>query len=128
MKALSIASLIALGISGAACSQDADATAEDTPPAETSSETADVGGSFNLGLPTEVDNSAATNAGEFNLALPGDAPASTDGFNLATDVSASSGLSELPEIETDIVQSEDAALSDVLETEPSDDEPVIRLD
>lgn len=124
MKALSIASLIALGIAGTACSQDADVQAEDTQPAEA----ADVGGSFNLGLPTETDPSATAGASGFNLALPGDAPASTDGFNLAADVSASNGLSELPEIETDIVQSEDRTLSEVLETDPADDEPVIRLD
>lgn len=128
MKALSIASLIALGIAGTACSQDADVQAEDTQPAEATTEAADVGGSFNLGLPTETDPSATAGASGFNLALPGDAPASTDGFNLAADVSASNGLSELPEIETDIVQSDDSTLSDVLETEPTDDEPVIRLD
>ena len=64
----------------------------------------------------------------FNLALPGDAPASTDGFNLAADVSASNGLSELPEIQADIVQADESTLSDVLEPEVTDDEPVIRLD
>ena len=123
MKALSIASLIALGIAGTACSQDADAKAEDT---QTTEAAADVGGSFNLGLPTDTGASASTSG--FNLALPGEAPASTDGFNLAADVSASNGLSELPEISTDIVQADENTLSDVLETEPVDDEPVIRLD
>ena len=128
MKALSIASLIALGIAGTACSQDADAKAEDTQTTEATTETAaaDVGGSFNLGLPTDTGTSANTSG--FNLALPSDAPASTDGFNLAADVSASNGLSELPEISADIVQADETALSDVLEAEPSDDEPVIRLD
>ena len=127
MKALSIASLIALGIAGTACSQDADTKAEDTQTTEATTEAAaDVGGSFNLGLPTDTGASASTSG--FNLALPGEAPASTDGFNLAADVSASNGLSELPEISTDIVQADENTLSDVLETEPVDDEPVIRLD
>ena len=126
MKALSIASLIALGVAGTACSQDADTTTEDTQTAEVTTEAADVGGSFNLGLPTDTDTTASTSG--FNLALPGDAPASTDGFNLAADVSASNGLSELPEIQADIVQADESTLSDVLETEQTDDEPVIRLD
>ncbi|MEL6413621.1 MAG: hypothetical protein AAFQ15_01620 [Pseudomonadota bacterium] len=126
MKALSIASLIALGIAGTACSQDADAKAEDTQTTEAAPEAADVGGSFNLGLPT--DTAATADTSGFNLALPSDAPASTDGFNLAAGVSASNGLSELPEISTDIVQADETALSDVLETEATDDEPVIRLD
>lgn len=126
MKALSIASLIALGVAGTACSQDADVNAEDTQTTEAAPEAADVGGSFNLGLPTDTGTSASTSG--FNLALPSDAPASTDGFNLAADVSASNGLSELPEISADIVQADESTLSDVLETEPSDDEPVIRLD
>ena len=123
MKALSIASLIALGVAGTACSQDADTTTEDTQTAEVTTEAADVGGSFNLGLPTDTDTTASTSG--FNLALPG---ASTDGFNLAADVSASNGLSELPEIQADIVQADESTLSDVLETEQTDDEPVIRLD
>lgn len=126
MKALSIASLIALGVAGTACSQDADTKTEDTQTTEAKTEAADVGGSFNLGLPT--DTSATTSTSGFNLALPGDAPASTDGFNLAADVSASNGLSELPEISADIVQGDESTLSDVLEAEPTDDEPVIRLD
>lgn len=126
MKALSIASLIALGIAGTACSQDADPKAEDTQTTETTTEAADVGGSFNLGLPTDTSATASTSG--FNLALPSEAPASTDGFNLAADVSASNGLSELPEISADIVQADETALSDVLETEATDDEPVIRLD
>ena len=102
MKAFSIASLIALGIAGTACSQDADVKAEDTKPAEAKTEAPDVGGSFNLGLPT-------------------DAPASTAGFNLGTEVAASNGLSELPEIEAPI-DAEDAPETD------EDDEPIIRLE
>ena len=128
MKALSIASLIALGVAGTACSQDAETSTEDAKPAEETVAADDVGGSFNLGLPSDMGGASATDTSGFNLALPSDAPASTDGFNLNADVSASNGLSELPEIATDIVQAEDAALPDVLEAETSDDEPVIRLD
>ena len=128
MKAFSIASLIALGIAGTACSQDADVKAEDTKPAEAKTEAPDVGGSFNLGLPTDMGTPAPANAGGFNLALPGDAPASTDGFNLAADVSASNGLSELPEISANIVEPGEDTLPDVLETDTADDEPIIRLD
>ena len=129
MKALSIASIIALGVAGSACSQDAETTEDVQPVAETTEAEADVGGSFNLGLPTEMGDAGATNTDGFNLALPNAAPASTDGFNLATDVSASNGLSELPEIDTDIVQPEGTdTLPEVLETDTEEDEPVIRLE
>ena len=129
MKALSFASLIALGIAGTACSQDAETKTETVQPAEETSAAANVGGSFNLGLPTEMDAGTQTDTSGFNLALPGDTPASTDGFNLATDVSASNGLSDIPEIATDIVPADaENAIPEVLETEAADDEPVIRLE
>ncbi len=124
MKALSIAALFTLGVAGTACSQanetapqDTKAEAEQVEATETAPE---VSGSFNLGLPTET--AAAPNVGgSFNLGLPTDAPASTAGFNLGTEVAASNGLSELPEIETPI-DAEDAPKTD------EDDEPIIRLE
>lgn len=128
MKALSFAALVTLGIAGTACSQSADATAEETEPAtETAEAPASTGGSFNLGLPTET--SAAGSSGSFNLALPDTAATSSDGFNLATDVSASNGLSDIPEIATDIIPADTEALPDIIANEaPADDEPVIRLE
>ncbi|MEM9179663.1 MAG: hypothetical protein AAGA89_08120 [Pseudomonadota bacterium] len=124
MKALSIAALFTLGVAGTACSQ-ANETAPEDSTAETEQVDAteaapEVSGSFNLGLPTET--AAAPNVGgSFNLGLPTDAPASTAGFNLGTEVAASNGLSDLPEIEAPI-DAEDAAETD------EDDEPIIRLE
>lgn len=123
MKALTIASIFALGVAGTACSQAAQDEAKvetETPATEVvDTETADVGGSFNLGVPTEP--TAAEVGGSFNLGLPAAAPASTDGFNLATDVSASIGLSDLPEIAA-------PAVIDEPEEPDEDDEPIIRLE
>ena len=124
MKALSIAALFTLGVAGTACSQANETTAEDTKveaeTVETAEAAADISGSFNLGLPTETA-SAANVGGSFNLGLPTDAPASTDGFNLGTEVAASNGLSDLPEIDAPI-DAEAAPEAD------EDDEPVIRLE
>ncbi len=123
MKALTLASLFALGVAGTACSQASDAAADEdkteTATAETTEAKADISGSFNLGLPTEAAPAAA--GGSFNLGMPTDAPASTEGFNLATDVSASNGLAELPEIEA-------PNIAENGEETDADDEPVIRLD
>ena len=131
MKALTVASIFALGVAGTACSQAQEAAQDDvkaeteavaTDVAETeAAETAaaDVGGSFNLGVPTEAP--AANVGGSFNLGLPAAAPASTDGFNLNAGISASNGLSDLPEIDAPAV---------IEESEDSDDdeEPIIRLE
>jgi len=124
MKALSIASIFAIGLAGTACSQASEAPAEtDTAvveAAETAEASVDASG-FNLGLPTDV--SAPANDG-FNLALPSSDMASTDGFNLGTDIAASNGLAELPEIAAPLTEEavEPAA------PEATDDEPIIRLD
>lgn len=122
MKALSIASLLALGFAGTACSQANEAPQADAPTetAEATEAAPEVSGSFNLGLPTEAA-AAPDVGGSFNLGMPTDAPASTEGFNLGTDVAASNGLSDLPEIETPI-DADQAAPA------PEDEEPVIRLD
>lgn len=129
MKALSIASILALAITGTACSQSAEDTAE-KPEAETETETeaaaeteVDMSG-FNLGLPTEMETVDAVPAGEFNLDIGEASATSTDGFNLETDLGASSGLAEVPEIGTSITE-EDA---EETPEQPTDDEPVIRLD
>jgi len=126
MKALSIASIFALGLAGTACSQASEAPAEtakaDIETAETVEASANTG-SFNLGLPTEVNAPASPNDG-FNLDLPSASASNTDGFNLGTDITASNGLSDLPEIAAPLAD-------DVIETAtevPTDDEPVIRLD
>jgi hypothetical protein len=127
MKALSIASILALAVAGTACSQASDQEAE-KPATVAETETAaapevDMSG-FNLGLPTEMETPAPIPAGEFNLDL-GSAPApTTDGFNLGTDLGASSGLESIPEIGTSIA--EEPAEEEPLV--PVDDEPVIRLD
>ena len=126
MKALSIASIFAIGLAGTACSQASEAPVE-TPVAEVeTSETVEASadaGSFNLGLPTETAAAPAASDG-FNLGLPSTTAANTDGFNLGTDIVASNGLSDIPEIAAPLAE-------DVVEpavAEPTDDEPVIRLD
>ncbi len=125
MKALSFASILALAIAGTACSQTAEDPPE-TPEAET--ETAaepevDMTG-FNLGLPTEMEPTAPAPASEFNLGLGDPTTTSTDGFNLETELGASSGLSEIPEIDSSIVEEE----TEEIPTPLVDDEPVIRLE
>ena len=125
MKALSIVSILALAAAGSACSQASDQDAETSEivaEADTASDV-DMSG-FNLGLPTEMETPAATPAGEFNLGLESAQTSSTDGFNLGTDLGASSGLESIPEIGTSIAEepTEDAPV------EPVDEEPVIRLD
>lgn len=124
MKALSIAALFTLGVAGTACSQANETAPEDATAAAEQVETADaapeVSGSFNFGLPTETA-AAPDVGGSFNLGLPNEAPASTAGFNLGTDVAASNGLAELPEIAAPI----DAESA---QETAEDDEPVIRLE
>lgn len=125
MKALSIASILALAITGTACSQSAEDTPE-KPEAETTTEApaeVDMTG-FNLGLPTEMETAGAVPAGEFNLDLGETSTTSTDGFNLGTDLGASSGLADVPEIGASIAEEE----TEETPEQPSDDEPVIRLD
>ena len=126
MKAFSIASIFVLGLAGTACSQASEAPAEtvkaDIETAETAEASANTG-SFNLGLPTEVNAPANANDG-FNLDLPSATASNTDGFNLGTDIAASNGLSDLPEIAAPLGE-------DIVETateEATDDEPIIRLD
>ncbi len=130
MKALSIASLFALGMAGTACSQTVDAEAEDTKPVteETTEESADIGGSFNLGLPEDLETATTVANDGFNLALPGADATSTDGFNLGTGVTASSGLADLPEIATNLTEDPDALELDELESDEEEDEPIIRLE
>ncbi len=127
MKALSIASVLALAMAGTACSQASDENAEmpETPAeADTTTEAeVDMTG-FNLGLPTEMETPEAAPAGEFNLGIAGAETSSTDGFNLGTDLGASSGLEDVPEIGANIVEEE----AEDIEIEPIDDEPVIRLE
>ena len=127
MKTLSIASIFAIGLAGTACSQASEAPAEtvkaDIETAETVEASADTGGSFNLGLPSDVNAPANANDG-FNLDLQSASGSNTDGFNLGTDLAASNGLSDLPELAAPLAE-------DVVETapeEPTDDEPIIRLD
>ncbi|MEO1566043.1 MAG: hypothetical protein AAFR92_07885 [Pseudomonadota bacterium] len=124
MKALSIAALFTLGVTGTACSQANETTPEDAAAEPAQVETAEaapeVSGSFNLGLPTDPAP-APDVGGSFNLGLPTEASASPDQFNLGTDVAASNGLSDLPEITTPIDASEAPAADE-------DDEPVIRLE
>lgn len=131
MKSLSIAALIALGLAGTACSQGADAEDTETKSEiETAETAADVGGSFNLGLPNETVAADPANSGGFNLGMPSGDPAlsSTDGFNLGADVAASNGLAALPELTTEIGETPEELVIDTPDSEDEDDEPIIRLE
>lgn len=127
MKAISFASLLALGIAGSACSQTVDAE-DATPAPEAEAANTDTGGSFNLGVPGDVGDASAANSDGFNLALPSAEPTSTDGFNLGTDVSTSNGLSDLPEIAADLTEAPSDSVIEAPVTDNADEEPVIRLD
>lgn len=128
MKAISFAALLALGIAGSACSQTVDAE-DATPAPEAEATSTDTGGSFNLGVPGELGSTAsASNSDGFNLDLPSADPTSTDGFNLGTGVSASNGLSDIPEIAADITETPADVAVEPPVVENTDDEPVIRLD
>ena len=120
MKALSIASLFVLGVAGTACSQATETQAE-TPAADIQTADAgdDLGGSFNLELPSDLNETGTASNDGFNLDLSGTSATSTDGFNLDTDFQASSGLESVPEIETGLAEEEPE--------QPVDDEPVIRI-
>ena len=127
MKALSIASIVAIAISGTACSQTAE---QDAPKQDTEAEIQTVAAEevdtsgFNLGLPTDLETTSSASTGGFNLELPESQTTSTDGFNLGTDIGASNGLSEIPEIGTEVSDDE----TDPAPETPTDDEPVIRLE
>ena len=121
MKALSIASLFVLGFAGTACSQASEIKAEaQEPELITADADDDVGGSFNLELPSDGTETGSTSNDGFNLDLPDTGAASTDGFNLGTDLQTSGGLADIPEIDTSITES--------VPKEPVDDEPVIRIE
>ena len=121
MKALSIASLFVLGIAGTACSQASEVKADaQEPEIVTADADDDVGGSFNLELPSDVNEAGSASNDGFNLDLPETGTASTDGFNLGTDLQTSGGLAEVPEIDTSITEIEPQ--------QPVDEEPVIRIE
>lgn len=121
MKALSISSLFIIGMAGTACSQASQTEAEaQVPEIQTVDSGQDTGGSFNLELPTDLSETNSASNDGFNLDLPSTDATSTDGFNLGTDLQASGGLADVPEIDTSLTQDEPS--------EPVDDEPVIRIE
>lgn len=124
MRVVPFASILALALAGAACSETtAAAPAVETPPAEAeltpTSAPADDG--FNLMMPGD-DTGTTTSSDGFNLATPalGDAP-NSDGFNLPSDLPSTSALESIPEIDTSILDDEAAP-------ENTDEDEVIRLD
>ncbi|MBR9833734.1 MAG: hypothetical protein GYB42_00740 [Alphaproteobacteria bacterium] len=123
MKALSFASVIALALAGAACSESTtEAPSVDTPPAEASLEltqaSADDG--FNLMIPGEGPGEVADDG--FNLAIPGDyAGTASDSFNLPSDLPSTVGLDAVPEVNSSILDEEPAA------SEDDDADEIIRL-
>ena len=122
MKAVTLASLSALALAGAACSETPAETKTQAPATQPVSAPADDG--FNLRIPGETPTSAPANDG-FNLRAPGQGPARTapsDGFNLPAGAPAVRELNTVPEIDTSaLAPTEDVVL------EPDEDE-IIRLD
>ncbi len=129
MKALSFVSLIALGLTGVACSEsDPQVTETAEPSAEVVKTAAPVDDGFNLPTPGGDLPSASTSDDGFNLSIPASTePVSSDGFNLPSVPESSTTLSDLPEIDTSILEEPGEDLP-TLTSEPTDDEPVIRIE
>ena len=126
LKAVTLASLTALALAGAACSETpADTKTQPPAPApEATPASAPANDGFNLRVPGDPQTGAPGNDG-FNLRIPGDDPSRTapnDGFNLPSDVPTTRGLTAVPEFNT-------SPLPPVEDTEavPEEDE-IIRLD
>ena len=127
MKALSLASIVAVALGSAACAQS-DVTTEPDAPVEVAETASTTSGKFNLGLPEELEPAPATTAGNFNLEVDPAAATATDGFNLSTEVETVNSLDDLPDIEDLVIDDPEAeeavdAIEDLI-----DDEPVIRLE
>ncbi len=127
MKAITIATLSALALAGAACSESDPKTSAQTqlsapePAAEVTPVAAPADDGFNLRVPG--DSPAAQTADDgFNLKIPGTAAGpGGDGFNLPTDLPTSSELGSVPEIDTTILDGD-------APTATSDDDAIIRLE
>ncbi|MEM9053799.1 MAG: hypothetical protein AAGB16_00610 [Pseudomonadota bacterium] len=128
MKALTFTSLIALGLVGAACSEAVDPVAEtEEIPAEVVETPAPVDDGFNLPNPGDDIPTTTVSDDGFNLSIPAsNGNITEDGFNLPSIPESSTGLSDLPEIDTSILEE---ATEEPQEPDLTiDDEPVIRLD
>lgn len=120
MKALSLASILAIGLAGAACSDTPEPKENievETPEAVETAAPADDG--FNFMIPgDDVDLETADDG--FNLSIPGDGPSISSGeFNLPADIPTTDRLSDLPEIEAPVIDTPD--------DEP-DEDAIIRIE
>jgi len=123
INAFTLLAALSLSLASPACVQAEDTkTAEKDTPADPTP-----GGSFNLDLPTDTGDGPTSTSG-FNLDLPTTAPQSTDGFNFGPELTASSGLSEVPEINTEIGVVGEPSANEPAVQPVDDDEPVIRLE
>ena len=125
LKAITLATLSALALAGAACSDTEPQTSAEAPPtaAEIVPASAPANDGFNLAIPGEAPANAGSNDG-FNLAGPdlgGNAAPSSDGFNLPADIPSGGGLESIPEFETPVIADEPA-------TPAADEDAIIRLD
>ena len=105
MKALSLASILAIGLAGAACSDTPEPKEDvkvETPEVTETAAPEDDG--FNFMIPGgDVDVETADDG--FNLSIPDDGPSISSGeFNLPADIPTSNGLDDLPEIEAPIIE------------------------
>lgn len=120
MKALTLASILAVGLAGTACSDTPEVQEDakvETPEAVEIAAPADDG--FNFMIPgDDVDLSAPADG--FNLSIPDDGPSISSGeFNLPADIPTTDRLSDLPEIEAPVIDTPD---------DESDEDALIRIE
>lgn len=125
MKALTFASVIALGLAGFACSEAEQPETTAAAAVQTASQVSDDG--FNLPIPGEETTTTVSDDG-FNLPIPADDTVmnvSNDGFNLPTSgMQDPDSLLQIPAVESALPALESEAEADA----ELDDEPVIRLE
>lgn len=133
MRALTLASLLAVSMTGVACSERAPAEPEHVP-AEASgpaaaTETAEADtaqpAQFNLRYPGSDAPAGGQAGGGFNLRDPGSTAPAQGGFRLPEGALREDALSDIPEIRTPATDTQDSAAPQP-EEDPDDD--IIRLD
>jgi hypothetical protein len=124
MKAISLASLLAIGLVGTACSDTPAQTEEvaiETPVATELAAPVDDG--FNLRIPGTDADAPVANDG-FNLSIPDSGSTIASGeFNLPSDIPVTDGLADIPEVDLGLLED---TVEETVET-PDEDE-IIRIE
>ena len=124
MKAISLASLLAIGLVGTACSDTPTQTEEPAIEALAATETAaPVDDGFNLRIPGQDADAPIVDDG-FNLSIPDSGSTIASGeFNLPSDIPVTDGLADIPEVDLGLI--EDAVENSV---ETPDEDEIIRIE